>query len=71
MTRLGEHVTCPLPDQWTPEQALAVHDALEVLTNALWARYGAQLQSLLLAEEWGTLTMPQLDLFDPNDPISF
>ena len=36
MTTLQELFTCQLPDHWTPEQALAVHEALEAFGDALW-----------------------------------
>jgi hypothetical protein len=69
MTTLQELFTCQLPDHWTPEQALAVHEALEVLGEALWRVYGTQVQQLLF-EEQGVDTA-QLDLFDPADPLPF
>jgi hypothetical protein len=69
MTTFQELFTCRLPDHWTPEQALAVHEALEALGDALWRCYGIQMQALLL-EECRTET-PQLDLFDPDDPCPF
>lgn len=33
-----------LPTYWSPEQALAVFECLEVLRDALWAQYGLQVQ---------------------------
>ncbi len=33
-----------LPSHWTPEQALAVFEAVEYLRDSLWARYGPHIQ---------------------------
>ena len=33
-----------LPAHWTPEQALAVFEAVEFLRESLWARYGRDIQ---------------------------
>jgi len=38
MTTLQELFTCQLPDHWTPEQALAVHEALDAFGDALWCQ---------------------------------
>ena len=69
MIQLPERFHLPVPEHWTPEQALAVHEALEVLGNALWRVYGTQIQQRLF-EEQGVDTS-QLDLFDPDDPLPF
>ena len=69
MTTLQELFTCQLPDHWTPEQALAVHEALEALLAAVWAHYGPQMQQLLAEEQLSD--SPQLDLFDFDDALPF
>lgn len=33
-----------VPGHWSPEQALAVFEALQVFREALWAVYGQQVQ---------------------------
>ncbi len=33
-----------LPAHWTPEQALAVFEILDLLRDELWAAYGPQIQ---------------------------
>jgi hypothetical protein len=33
-----------IPRHWTPEQALAVFECLQVLRQALWDAYGTQVQ---------------------------
>jgi hypothetical protein len=68
MSSLSELITWELPEHWTPAQALAVHEALETLSTALWAYYGAQMQALI-AEETGR--NEQLELLDPDDPLPF
>jgi hypothetical protein len=71
MTTLQELFTCRLPDHWTPEQALAVHEAFEAFGEALWRGYGTQIQQLLLEDRLTETETPQLDLFDPDDPLPF
>ena len=36
MTTLSSHFSLPLPDHWTPEQALAVYELLTDLAEAVW-----------------------------------
>jgi hypothetical protein len=40
-------ITVDIPAIWTPEQALAVLDLLDDLRQAIWTRYGSQVQPLL------------------------
>jgi len=47
MTTPQDPFTDRLPEHWTPEQALAVHEALEALSAAVWTRYGPQIQQVL------------------------
>lgn len=68
MSGLAELTTFELPEHWTPEQALAVQEALDAFSEALFAVYGAQMQALI-AEE--TRQNNQLDLLDPDDPLPF
>ena len=68
MSGLVDLITFELPDHWTPEQALAVDEALEAFSQALWAYYGSQMQTLI-AEE--TRRNEQLELLDPDDPLPF
>jgi len=48
-----------------------VHEALEVLGDALWRGYGTQMQPLLLEDRLTETDIPQRDLFDPDDPCPF
>jgi hypothetical protein len=59
-----------LPDDWTPEQALAVFELLNELTDILWSRYQVPIVELL-EQDHRTGPDPQLDLFDCDDPIPF
>jgi len=68
MSGLVDLITFELPDHWTPEQALAVQEALEALSQALWAYYGSRIQALL-AEE--TRCNAQLELLEFDDPLPF
>jgi hypothetical protein len=40
-------ITVSIPAIWAPEQALAVLDLLDDLRQAIWNRYGSELQPLL------------------------
>lgn len=45
----------PLPEYWTPEQALAAFELLDLLRDRLWSLYGSDIQQawrddLLLAD---------------------
>ena len=68
MTTLSELFTLRLPDDWTPEQALAVYELLTDLAEAVWNRY-----ELVLIEQWrgdqGDDSPP--DLFNVDDPLPF
>jgi hypothetical protein len=68
MTTLSELFTLRLPDDWTPEQALAVYELLTDLAEAVWNRY-----ELVLIAQWrgdqGDDSPP--DLFDFDDPLPF
>jgi len=59
-----------IPEYWSADQALAVYELLDDLLQAIWARYDLQIQAQLQADLLNDST-PQLDLFDPNDPIPF
>ena len=62
--------TLQIPQHWSPEQALAVYDFLNELSQCIWDRYEAQLLELMRLELYGN-AYPQLDLFDPDDTIPF
>jgi hypothetical protein len=59
----------PLPNDWTAEQALAVHDFLADLTEAIWQRYEDPMIELLHGEI--RQADEQSDLFGFDDPIPF
>ena len=59
-----------IPDHWTPEQALAVFELLNELTDTLWNRYSIAITELLAGELYQGDT-PQLDLFDFDDSLHF
>ncbi|HOK12466.1 MAG TPA: hypothetical protein PK221_09350 [Ottowia sp.] len=55
-----------IPQHWTPEQALAVFECLQLLRHALWASYGPQVQ-----QAWREQLAPdgQPPQFDPDEPF--
>ena len=70
MIELPERFHLPVPEHWTPEQALAVFALLNGLTEAIWQRCEAELLPLI-DPLLNTDTDPQLDLFDPDDELPF
>ncbi len=59
-----------IPDDWSPEQALAVYELLDALRDCVWDRYQLQLIELL-APDTDDVDTSQLDLFELNDEIPF
>lgn len=56
----------PIPQYWTPEQALAVFDLLQSLREAVWNVYGAQIQQAWRDQLIHDGSPPE---FDPDDPF--
>ena len=54
-----------LPRDWTPEQALAVHDLLAELAEAIWQHYEEPMIELLHGEYDQKEDQPDLFGFDP------
>ncbi|MDZ7750145.1 MAG: hypothetical protein U5S82_20750 [Gammaproteobacteria bacterium] len=52
----------PIPDYWTPEQALAVYDFIDDLRDAIWSRYDRQLVELMQQERITTFEVDDDDL---------
>ena len=69
MNLLHNSECLPLPNDWTAEQALAVHDFLADLTEAIWQRYEDPMSELLQGENSQADDQP--DLFGFDDPIPF
>lgn len=59
-----------LPNDWTPEQALVVHDWLNELSTLVWHRYERPIRELLQAEP-AYRDPAQQDLFEFDDSIPF
>jgi len=55
-----------IPQHWTPEQALAVCECLQLLRQALWDAYGPQVQ-----QAWREQLVPDgpAPEFDPDEPF--
>ena len=70
MSTLDTQFTLPLPDHWTPEQALSVYELLNDLADAIWSRYEIPLTELL-APDIHPDDGSQPDLFDFDDPLPF
>ncbi len=59
-----------IPDDWSPEQALAAYELLDALRERVWDRYQLQLIELL-APDIDQVDTSQLELFELNDEIPF
>ncbi len=70
MSPLPAPFSLELPDDWTPQQALAVFELLNELTDTLWNRYSIAITELLAGELCQDDTS-QLDLFDFDDSLHF
>ena len=73
MTQSSQPITITLPENWTPEQAWAVHELLDELLERIEAHYGIAVQDWLGGADADAFTDTQLDLFDNelNDPLPF
>jgi hypothetical protein len=70
MIQVPERFHLPVPEHWTPHQALAVFALPNELADAIWHRYEADLLPLV-DPLLNTDTDPQLALFDPADELPF
>ena len=70
MSTLASRFTLRLPDDWTPEQALAVYELLSELAETIWNHYEIPLLELL-APELDQDDASQPDLLDFDDQIPF
>jgi hypothetical protein len=70
MIQLPQRFHLPVPEHWTPQQALAVFALLHDLSTAVWQRYETDLLPLIDPAP-NTDTDPQLDLFGPDDELPF
>ncbi|MDZ7754040.1 MAG: hypothetical protein U5S82_20970 [Gammaproteobacteria bacterium] len=52
----------PIPDDWTPEQALAIYDFIDELRDAIWSRYDRQLVELMQQDRITTFEVDDDDL---------
>ena len=56
-----------LPDDWTPEQALAVFELLDDLRELIWTHYQIPIQDLL-REQCTSLASPDDSITGTRDP---
>ncbi len=58
------------PEDWTPEQALAVYEVLSQLAEMVWNRYEIALIDLLVPElDQDPASQPELFDFDDQPPF--
>ena len=58
-----------LPAHWSPQQAMAVHDALDALLAALWTQYEHALLEQADSDATDPAAPTQPDLFDDELPF--
>ena len=64
-TAPGQPGLPPWPTHWSPEQALAVFECLQVMPETLWQLYGHQVQ-----QAWrDQLRAGPMPDFDPDEPF--
>ena len=64
-----ERPTVYLPAHWSPQQAIAVHDALDALLAALWTQYEHALLEQADSDTPNAAAPMQPDLFDDDLPF--
>lgn len=52
---------CELPSHWTPQQALAVFECIELMRDQLWLAYGPEIQRAWRDQLSTEHTPPDLD----------
>jgi hypothetical protein len=70
MNPFDNRLRLQLPPDWTPQQAVAVHHALNELLGLLWLQYEEALREQLQPEP-ECADPRQSELFDFDDPLPF
>ena len=52
----------PVPDDWTPEQALAAYDLISVIREIIWQQYEDPLLTIMIDEDKQRFTEQQYRL---------
>ncbi len=60
-----------LPQDWSPDQALAVFEIVDLLRDHLWSHYGEQIQQALRLQQAAPApyTPSDVDVDDSDDPF--
>lgn len=70
---LSQSRDCPaqssVPAHWSPEQATAVFEFVDVLREEIWSRYGLQIQQVLRNDRVTTHPFEQMDIDESLDPF--
>ena len=70
MNTPASRFTLLLPEDWTPQQALAVYELLSELAETVWNRYEIALIDLLVPElDQDPASQPELFDFDDQPPF--
>lgn len=64
-------ITPPIPDDWSPPEALMVFEFIDNLREHIWARYGLRIQAFEAADRVTDTDGSQFDLLDTNAPLPF
>jgi len=57
-----------LPEGWTPQQALAAFELIELLRDQLWARYGPDIQRAMRLDRVSRSRSPSTTRPSDTDP---
>jgi hypothetical protein len=61
----------PIPDDWSPSEALTVIEFIDDLREHIWLRYGLRIQAFEASDRFTEADSSQLELFDTNAPLPF
>ena len=66
MSREREAMPMLLPTHWTPKQALAAFELIEILREQLWVQYGREIQRAVRADR--VQAIPPTSVTTTDDP---
>jgi hypothetical protein len=61
----------PIPEHWSPPEALAVFEFVDDLRDRIWDCYGSRIQAWEAADRVADADPDQLDLFDTDAALPF
>jgi hypothetical protein len=68
-SKLNSTLSIELPLDWSPDQALAVFEALDALREHLWIHYGMEIQHALRLQQSGPAPYTPCNIDDSDVPF--